>query len=377
MKYLIIISTLTLLWGGIDAIAVMAEGEKLAMRDPATTGQCETPTKEGDIVTFKSKGSLEDGTVFDIGEYEIKIGSSGEAPEGIDQGVRGLCVGDKRVLTIPAELAYGEEGLDTRVPSGAKVLYDVEVVVVERTEQQRRGLLMNKVLDFHDTNKVEDCRMTVKGGDMITWNYVGTFANGGGFATGFFHAKIDNGEVIPGVNEAMKGLCVDGKREMVMHHSQAYGPRGDGKNIPGYANIIFNVHLLSLEREGHGMESVEIKRRHGGVTPENPIKMTDLQEKTGDCDVKVANGSVIIWKGMGYTLDGKIFDKYEQQLEVGDGTTIPALENAILGLCANDGRSVMIHPNEAFGAEGIPGRVPFDATIIFDFHVLKIQKTEL
>jgi len=377
MKCLAVICTLTLLWGNINTIAVMAQGEKLAIKDVTpTTGQCEFPSKEGDLVTFKSKGSLDDGSVFDVGEYEVKIGGS-EAPQGIDQGLRGLCVGDKRVLTIPAELAYGEEGLDTRVPSGAKVIYGVEVVVVERVNQQRRGLLMNKVLNFHDTNKVEDCRMTAQGGDMVTWYYVGTFADGKGFASGHFHATLDKGEVIPGVNEAMKGLCVDGRREMVMHHSQAYGARGDGANIPGYANIIFNVHLLSLEREGHGMESVEIKRRHGGVTAEKPVKITDLSATTGDCDVKVANGSVIIWKGFGYTLDGKQFDKYEQQLEVGDGSTIPALENAILGLCPNDARSVMIHPNEAFGAEGVPGRVPFDATVVFDFTVLKIQKSEL
>ena len=36
-------------------------------------------------MTFKSKGSLDDGSVFDVGEYEVKIGG-GEAPEGIDQG---------------------------------------------------------------------------------------------------------------------------------------------------------------------------------------------------------------------------------------------------------------------------------------------------
>ena len=35
----------------------------------------------------------------DIGEYEIKIGNK-EAPEGIDQGLRGLCVGDERSLRI-------------------------------------------------------------------------------------------------------------------------------------------------------------------------------------------------------------------------------------------------------------------------------------
>jgi len=376
MRCLIILSILALMCAVINSNAVMAEDQKLAIRDIKPTGLCEVKIQEGDLVTFKSRASLANGTLFDVGEYEIKIGKS-EAPKGIDEGLRGLCKGDKRILTIPAELAYGEEGLDHRVPSGTNVIYEVEIIIIERTEQKRRGLLMNHVLNFHDTNKVEDCHMKVQAGDKITWNYVGTFADGKGFASGYFHASIDKGEVIPGVNEAMKGLCVDGKREMVMHHSQAYGERGDGKNIPGYANIIFNVHLLSLERPEIGMESIEIKRRYGGVTAENPIKITDLTPTTGDCDMKVANGSTIIWRGFGYTLDGRQFDKYEQQLNVGDGRTLPALENAILGLCANDGRSIMIHPTKAFGPRGVPGRVPFDATVIFDFTVLKIQKTEL
>jgi len=376
MRCLIILSALALLCGAINCIAVLASAQKLGVKDLKPVGLCEVTVQKDDLVTFKSKGKLENGTLFDVGEYEIKIGNK-EAPEGIDEGLLGLCSGDKRLLTIPAELAYGEEGLDQRVPPGANVEYEVEVVIIQRTEQKRRGLLMNHVLNFIDTNKVEDCRMQVKGGDTITWYYVGTFATGEGFASGHFQAAIDKGEVIPGVNEAMKGLCVDGKREMVMHHSQAYGERGDGKNIPGYANIIFNVHLLSLERPDHGMESVEIKRRSGAVTSENPIKVTDLQATTGNCEMKVANGSIIIWKGFGYTLDGRMFDQYEQQLEVGNGRTLPALENAILGLCADEGRSIMIHPDKAFGAEGVPGRVPFDATVIFDFTVLKIQKTEL
>jgi len=370
------LSALALLCGFINSIAVLAAAEKLAILDQEPTGQCEVKVQEGDLVTFKSRGSLANGTLFDVGEYEIKIGND-EAPKGIDEGLRGLCSGDKRVLTIPAELAYGEKGLDERVPTGTNVVYEVEIVIIQRAEQKRRGLLMNHVLKFTDTNKVEDCRMQVQSGDKITWNYVGTFATGKGFASGYFYATIEKDEVIPGVNEAMKGLCVDGRREMVMHHSQAYGERGDGKNIPGYANIIFNVHLLSLDRPGHGKESVDIKRRQGGVTAENPVKITDLTPTTGDCDMKVANGSTIIWRGFGYTLDGRQFDEYEQQFQVGDGRTISALENAILGLCADDSRSVMIHPTKAFGAKGVVGRVPFDATVIFDFTVLKIQKTEL
>ena len=64
-------------------------------------------------------------------------------------------------------------------------------------------------------------------------------------------------------------------------------------------------------------------------------------------------------------------------MTVGDGKTIKALEKSLLGLCANDSRSVIIHPDHAFGKRGVPGRVPISATVIFDFTVLTINKSEL
>ena len=67
---------------------------------------------------------------------------------------------------------------------------------------------------------------TTTGGDRIKWHYVGTLTNGVGFDTGNFEARIDHGDVIKGVNEGMKGLCVGGKRRMIMHHSYGYGPGG-------------------------------------------------------------------------------------------------------------------------------------------------------
>ena len=51
----------------------------------------------------------------------------------------------------------------------------------------------------------------VLGGDTISWHYIGTLSDGTGFDSGNFHATIDKGQVITGVNEAMKGLCVGGE----------------------------------------------------------------------------------------------------------------------------------------------------------------------
>ena len=39
-----------------------------------------------------------------------------------------MCVGEKRRLTIPSDLAYGKIGDGKNVPAGADLIYDVEVV---------------------------------------------------------------------------------------------------------------------------------------------------------------------------------------------------------------------------------------------------------
>jgi peptidylprolyl isomerase len=67
--------------------------------------------KEGDTITVHYKGSLDDGMVFDSSEgrepLKFNVGS-GEVIQGFDDGVRGMSVGERRQINIPADQAYGE-----------------------------------------------------------------------------------------------------------------------------------------------------------------------------------------------------------------------------------------------------------------------------
>jgi len=47
-----------------------------------------------------------------------------------DQGILGLCVGAKAILTIPPKLGYGERGAGGAIPGGATLKFDVEVVKI-------------------------------------------------------------------------------------------------------------------------------------------------------------------------------------------------------------------------------------------------------
>ena len=61
---------------------------------------------------------------------------------GWDQGLIGKCVHDKLRLTIPPQLAYGEDGdKDGIIPPGATLMFDVEIINVEDGEAGEAGFI--------------------------------------------------------------------------------------------------------------------------------------------------------------------------------------------------------------------------------------------
>ncbi|GAB4830301.1 hypothetical protein Ancab_019939 [Ancistrocladus abbreviatus] len=95
---------------------------------------CDIQAHKGDKVKVHYRGSLTDGTVFDS-SYErgdpigFELGS-GQVIKGWDQGLLGMCVGEKRKLKIPAKLGYGDHGSPPKIPGGATLIFDTELVSV-------------------------------------------------------------------------------------------------------------------------------------------------------------------------------------------------------------------------------------------------------
>ncbi|KPD14073.1 peptidylprolyl isomerase [Phaeobacter sp. 11ANDIMAR09] len=69
-----------------------------------------TEVKNGDTVRIHYTGTLTDGSVFDSSEgrdpLEFTVGS-GQVIAGMDAGLPGMVVGDKKRLEIPSADAYG------------------------------------------------------------------------------------------------------------------------------------------------------------------------------------------------------------------------------------------------------------------------------
>jgi len=88
----------------------------------------------GKTVSVHYTGKLTDGTKFDSSldrgdPFSFRLGA-GQVIKGWDQGVAGMKVGGKRLLTIPPELGYGQRGFPGAIPPNSTLVFEVELLGV-------------------------------------------------------------------------------------------------------------------------------------------------------------------------------------------------------------------------------------------------------
>lgn len=120
-----------------QAIMDAQNNNKLEMSDVVVgTGQT---AAAGDTVTVQYVGQFTNGTVFDASAahpetangFPFALGA-GQVIKGWDMGVAGMKEGGKRILIIPASLAYGSQGAGSTIPPNATLVFQVELLKVQK-----------------------------------------------------------------------------------------------------------------------------------------------------------------------------------------------------------------------------------------------------
>lgn len=82
------------------------------------------------------QGTLQDGTEFDSSynrgkPFSFTLGAR-QVIKGWDQGLLGMCEGERRTLTIPPELGYGASGAGGgKIPPNSVLIFDVEMMKID------------------------------------------------------------------------------------------------------------------------------------------------------------------------------------------------------------------------------------------------------
>lgn len=100
-------------------------------------GEGAVPTASDRVVVHYA-GKLIDGTEFDSSyarNEPAKFGV-GQVIPGWTEALQMMPVGSKWKLTIPAELAYGAAGAGGRIPPNSTLVFDVELLDIDKAEKE-------------------------------------------------------------------------------------------------------------------------------------------------------------------------------------------------------------------------------------------------
>ncbi|ORZ33893.1 hypothetical protein BCR44DRAFT_35564 [Catenaria anguillulae PL171] len=121
-------------------LAVAAATDKLVIDVVSKPDECAQKSKAGDLLSMHYRGTLDDGSQFDASydrqePFDFELGA-GQVIKGWDEGLKDMCVGEKRKLTIPYEMAYGEFGYPPVIPARATLHFDVELLEIKNARAE-------------------------------------------------------------------------------------------------------------------------------------------------------------------------------------------------------------------------------------------------
>lgn len=317
---------------------------------------CTREAKGGDYVRYHYNATFVDGKTFDSSHQrgDAKVGLLGEGRliAGIDKGLQGMCVNERRTITIPPHLAYGSTGAGDVVPPDTTLVFDIHLLDL----WNKADMVVTKTI-----TTPKDCKRSVMRTDFVRYHFNGTLLDGTIFDSSYNRKQTQNslvgeGWLIKGMDEGLMGMCVGEIRNIVIPPFKAYGEKGSGSEIPAHATLVFDVLLVDLHNP---KDNVTIENQ---VVPES-------------CARRSVVGDYIRYHYNGTFLNGVTFDTSYQRNStyntyIGMGYVIAGMDQALQGVCIGERRTVIIPPHLAYGEQGAGDVIPPSTVLVFDIHVI-------
>ena len=337
-----------------------------------------------DMVYVHYRLLLEDSTLID-NSYErgepisFKMGA-GQVIEGWEKGIGLLNEGDKAIMIIPPDLAYGERAVGD-IPANSKLIFDVEVVKIDPAP---KPLEVPAGADITSTTSglrylviEEGDGMMLIPGMRVRIHYNGFFEDDMNIFDSSYQRNepidftLGKGMVIRGWEEGIAKLRVGDKARLWIPYDLAYGEQGRGP-IPPAANLIFDVEVIDAE---------EVKRPE----PFNVAGKDTLETESGLRYIIVDEGSgefpeegqVVRVHYTGFLMNGNIFDSSVERGQpfrflLGRRQVIAGWDEGVALMKPGARYRFIIPPDMAYGERAM-GPIPSGATLIFDIELLSVE----
>jgi FKBP-type peptidyl-prolyl cis-trans isomerase FkpA len=113
------------------------------------------------------------------------------------------------------------------------------------------------------------------------------------------------------------------------------------------------------------------------ATPNVPFSVVDLRAGTG---AEAVNGSRLTVNYTGWLYDaalpenkGAQFDRGQFAFTLGAGQVISGFDQGVRGMRVGGLRRIVVPPAQGYGATGVPGVIPPNATLIFEVELVGLE----
>ena len=209
------------------------------------------------IVTMHFTGFLPNGKIFDSsllsGEPEKFVVGSAKVIKGVNEAVKLMAKGSKARFIIPPQLGFGEKGYYTLIPPNTTLTYDIEILEVKKPPHVEPFKSNDDTIMFKNELKLIPVTKTEgekpQEGYIIGIHYTGYFENGTIFDSSVLRDEhimfsLGEGQVMPGMEEAIRNMRVGEKARVLIPWQLAYGEEGNLPLIAPKTNLIFDIEFL-------------------------------------------------------------------------------------------------------------------------------------
>ena len=317
--------------------------------------------------TYETQSPLE----FTIGVGQVIV--------GWEKGLLGMKVGEIRRLSVPSEMAYGENSLEG-IPPNSDLLFEVELVHAEKAleadvfpknvdklawKEKSKGLMI------YD-EKVGTGNPVVAAAGLKV-HYTGWLLSGRKFASSkdlgkTLEVTMGAGKMIKGWEVGLEGMREGGVRYLRVAPSMGYGATAYTM-IPPNSTLIFRVELVSSEVDPEVAERMDFFPDTSSLTFEHGSEgLRYVVLKKGEGEPAKSGDKVVVhytgWMVNGYKFDSSRDREQPFAFTLGAGSVIRGWELGVLGMLPGEKRILMIPPGLGYGSRGA-GPIPGGATLIF------------
>uniref|UniRef100_A0A671QYN5 peptidylprolyl isomerase n=1 Tax=Sinocyclocheilus anshuiensis TaxID=1608454 RepID=A0A671QYN5_9TELE len=299
----------------------------------STPKECKRSVMRTDFVRFHFNGTLLDGSAFDSRLVLLSV-----------------LVATSKELFLVCLFSSG-----TEIPAHASLVYHI---LLEDLHNPKDDIIVEVM------KASEPCTRKSVAGDYIRYHYNASFLNGITFDSSYQHNHTYNtyigmGYMIAGIDKGLQGVCTGERRRIILPPHLAYGQQGAGKDIPGSAVLVFDIHVIDF----HGVkDTVQV----------------DITRKSEACNETSEVNDFIQYHYNCSLLDGTLLftsRDYEtpQDVVLGGDKIIDGLDEALRNMCVGERRTVIVPPHLGHGEKGA-GIVPGSAVLRFELELVSLQK---